>query len=186
MTVNSKADTCYQLINNKATSNAFLQGATGVVGLLVTTAVDVYALKIYADMWNDIRKVYNQSEVNIDDAINVIKNILTEVVSDIALDKILGNIPLVGVYFNAICAKQMTWRLGTLFTMLASRGADINNTKCKETIIMIRHMFPQSDMFMFVTPDYNKFIQLVDGVSNCSVQSFNKKIDDALAVFGQN
>ncbi len=182
----TKADTCYKLINDRANSNSFMQGASGILGFIATTAVDIYALKIYTDMWDDIRKVYNQPKIDVDDAVNVIKNILTEVVSDIALDKVLGNIPLVGIYFNAICAKQMTWRLGTLFTMLASRGVNINNTNCKEAIIMVRHMFPQSDMFTFTTPNYNKFIQLVDGVSNCSVQSFNKKIDDALAIFGQN
>ena len=147
-------------------------------------AVDVGTIPlIYATLWNEIRAVYGQPEIGTDDALKVIANILPEVLSDAVFDKVLGNVPIIGVYFNAICAKQMTWRLGTLFTLLASRGEAISSVKCKEAMMMIRHMFPQKDMFSFTTPDREKFIQMADSVSNTSADKFNEKVESALSVF---
>ena len=88
-----------------------------------------------------------------------------------------------GCIFNAICAKQMTWRLGTLFTLLASRGDDISSVKCKEAMMLIRHMFPQKDMFSFTTPDHDKFIQITEAVKDTSADKFNEKVESALSVF---
>ena len=178
------AQACYQIIDNKANSNAVLQGVSGFFGFIATTAVDVGAIPlIYATLWNEIRAVYGQPEVQTDDALKVIANILPEVLSDAIFDKVLGNVPIIGVYFNAICAKQMTWRLGTLFTLLASRGDDISSVKCKEAMMLIRHMFPQKDMFSFTTPDHDKFIQVVESVKDTSADRFNDKVDSALAIF---
>lgn len=178
------AQACYQIIDNKANSNAVLQGVSGFFGFIATTAVDVGAIPlIYATLWNEIRAVYGQPEIQTDDALKVIANILPEVLSDAIFDKVLGNVPIIGVYFNAICAKQMTWRLGTLFTLLASRGDDISSVKCKEAMMLIRHMFPQKDMFSFTTPDHDKFIQVVESVKDTSADRFNDKVDSALAIF---
>lgn len=181
------ANTCYHLIENKANSNSLIQGVSGFFGFVATLAVDAGSIPlIYVRLWNEIRAVYGQAPITNEDGIKVLANILPEVLTDILFDKFLGNVPVVGVYFNAVCAKQMTWRLGTLFSMLASRGADITTANCKETMIMIRHMFPQKDMFSFTTPDHSKFIPLVDGVAGCSLESFNRKVDNALAVFTQS
>lgn len=161
-----------------------IQGVSGFFGLVVTLAVDAGSVPlIYATMWNEIRAVYGQSQIETDDALKVISNIIPEVLSDAIFDKVLGNVPIIGVYFNAICAKQMTWRLGTLFTLLASRGDDITSVKCKESMMLIRHMFPQKDMFSFTTPDYDNFIQICNSVNNISPEKFNQKIDSALSVF---
>ena len=179
-----QAHACYQIIDNKANSNAVLQGISGFFGFVATMAVDVGTIPlIYATLWNEIRAVYGQPEIGTDDALKVIANILPEVLSDAVFDKVLGNVPIIGVYFNAICAKQMTWRLGTLFTLLASRGEAISSVKCKEAMMMIRHMFPQKDMFSFTTPDREKFIQMADSVSNTSADKFNEKVESALSVF---
>lgn len=157
---------------------------SGFFGFIATTAVDVGAIPlIYATLWNEIRAVYGQPEIQTDDALKVIANILPEVLSYAIFDKVLGNVPIIGVYFNAICAKQMTWRLGTLFTLLASRGDDISSVKCKEAMMLIRHMFPQKDMFSFTTPDHDKFIQVVESVKDTSADRFNDKVDSALAIF---
>lgn len=178
------AHACYELINNKANSNAFIQGASGFFGFVATMAVDVGAIPlIYATMWNEIRAIYGQEAIDTDDALKVIANILPEVLNDAIFDKVLGNVPVIGVYFNAICAKQMTWRLGTLFTLLASRGGEVHTVKCKEAMMMIRHMFPQSDMFRFATPDYQTFIQLAESVQGSSADTFNHKVESALNVF---
>lgn len=179
-----QAHACYQIIDNKANSNAVLQGVSGFFGFVATMAVDVGTIPlIYATLWNEIRAVYGQPEIGTDDALKVIANILPEVLSDAVFDKVLGNVPIIGVYFNAICAKQMTWRLGTLFTLLASRGEAISSVKCKEAMMMIRHMFPQKDIFSFTTPDREKFIQMADSVSNTSTDKFNEKVESALSVF---
>lgn len=182
-----QANTCYNLISKKANNNAAIQGTSGFFGTVVTLTVDAVSIPlIYAALWNEIRNIYNQPNINVDDAVSVINNILLEVLSDILFDKVLGNVPVVGIYFNAICAKQMTWRLGTLFALLASRGEDISDTKCKEAMILIRHLFPQKDMFTFSTPNYQKFIKLITSVQGCPIEDFNQKIDKALAVFGEN
>lgn len=178
------ANACYELIDNKANSNAVIQGASGFFGLLATVAVDVGTIPlIYATMWNEIRAIYGQSPIDTDDALKVIANIIPEVLSDAIFDKVLGNVPVIGVYFNAICAKQMTWRLGTLFTLLSARGHEVHSVKCKEAMMLIRHMFPQKDMFSFTTPDHSKFIQITTSVKDTSVDKFNDKVESALNVF---
>lgn len=182
-----QATTCYNLIGSKANSNATIQGASGFFGIVATLATDAASIPmVYARLWNEIRTVYNQPSIHTDDALKVIGNILPEVLTDVLFDKVLGNVPVVGIYFNAICAKQMTWRLGTLFTLLASRGENISHANCKEAMILIRHLFPQKDMFTFSTPDYQVFMQLIDSVNGYSINQFNQKIDKALAIFTDN
>ena len=99
---------------------------------------------------------------------------------DIAFDKVLGNVPIIGIYFNAICAKQMAWRLGTLFAFMSARGSDIPADKVSEAMALIRHMFPQKDMFTFTTPNRHNFIKLVESVQGNSIQQFEKKVSNAL------
>lgn len=175
------ADSCYKLIDNKANSNAFIQGMSGFFGIIATLAVDAASIPvIYGNLWNEVRAVYDQPAIATDDALEILASIMPEVVSDIIFDKVLGNVPVIGIYFNAICAKQMTWRLGTLFTLLASRGEAVSEAACKEAMIMIRHMFPQKDMFMFTTPNYDNFIRLVASVEGYSVEKFNDKVVAAI------
>lgn len=81
------------------------------------------------------------------------------------------------------CVKQMTWRLGILFTMLSARGGEVNHANCREAMILIRNLFPQKDMFKFATPEYHKFVKLVNGITECPMNEFNNKIDKALQVF---
>ncbi len=183
--MNEKANICYHLIDNKANNNAFVQGISGFFGWPATLMVDTGSIPlIYANLWNEIRAVYNLESIKKEEAAKVIIHILPEILSDVVFDKMMGNIPVVGVYFNAICAKQMTWRLGVLFAMLSSRGNDVNHVNCKEAMILIRKLFPQNDMFKFATPSHEKFMQLINGVANCQVNAFNEKIDKALAIFG--
>lgn len=183
--MNQNANICYHLIDNKANNNAFVQGISGFFGLPATLMVDTGSIPlVYATLWNEIRAVYGYEPIQKEDAVKVIVNIMPEVLSDVAFDKIMGNVPVVGVYFNAICAKQMTWRLGILFSMLSSRGSSVDHANCKEAMVLIRKLFPQNDMFKFTTPSHEKFMQLIGGVENCHVNNFNEKIDKALAIFG--
>lgn len=98
-------------------------------------------------------------------------------------DKFLGNVPLVGIYFNAICAKTMTWRLGILFTMLSARGESIDENAVAETTKLIRMVFPQTDAFRFQQPTYQSFEKLVISVSGNTMKQFEQKVTKALSVF---
>jgi hypothetical protein len=74
----------------------------------------------------------------------------------------------------------MTWRLGTLFSMLAARGEEVDGIDVKESMALIRKVFPQSDMFKFVTPEKEKFLKLVNGVTNLNQEDYCRKVDKML------
>lgn len=180
---NQKAIQCYELIDDGASINSLAQGASGFFGFLTATAMDIAAIGLYVRLWNSIREIYGLPEVDFDDGVSVIKNIVGELISDLVLDKFMGNIPIAGIYFNAICAKQLTWRLGMLFTMLSENGSHVDDIDCKNMVRVIRQLFPQSDMFTFKTPEKQKFLQLVNGTTGLSAKELNEKIDAALAIF---
>ena len=73
--------------------------------------------------------------------IPILKEILPEIFVDLALDKFAGQIPIIGIYFNAICAKTMTWRLGMLFTFLSSRTSEVPINSVAKALKLMRHMF---------------------------------------------
>jgi hypothetical protein len=177
----NRAEKCYGIIDGKASSNQWIQGISGVFGFPFTLAADVGVVPgIYAPLWSEIRAVYGQLPVVVDAAGPVITNIIPEVLSDILLDKALGQIPLIGIYFNAICAKHMTWRLGTLFSMLSARGEDVISGNIADCMKLIRILFPQERQFTFTTPDKNTFIKLVTSVSGASEEDYQTKITNAL------
>lgn len=77
-------------------------------------------------MINDIRKIYGLPEINTKALRPILEGCSEEILSDLLFDKIGGQIPILGIPFNMMCAKAMTWRLGILFTMLAARGQEVN------------------------------------------------------------
>lgn len=180
------ANQCYILINERANENALMQGASGLFGFATALIMDAVSIPIYGKMWNDIREIYGQPPVNTEEITSVIQSIIPEMVADVVVDKVLGNIPLVGSYFNAACGKHMTWRLGTLFTVMASRGSDINRVNYRETMILIRHLFPIRDAATFQAPDHKDFMGIVTAVHGNSVEQLNMKITRALAIFNEN
>jgi len=113
----------------------------------------------------------------------IVKGISNELIFDAATDKFLGNVPLVGIYFNAICARTMTWRLGILFTMLSARGEVIDDATVQDTTKLIRMVFPQTDAFKFQQPTYPTFEKLGTSVTDNSMEQFNRKISRALVAF---
>lgn len=115
----------------------------------------------------------------------IVKGISSELIFDVVADKVLGNVPLIGVYFNAICAKTMTWRLGILFTMLSARGEAIDDATVQDTTKLIRMVFPQTDAFKFQQPTYPTFEKLVTSVTDNSMEQFNRKISKALDAFDE-
>jgi hypothetical protein len=175
------AEQAYHIIQKKSEDNTIAQSLSGIFGWPITIGTDIAVIPlIYVPLWDKLRELYSRSNVAQDAVVNIIKGILSEIFVDIAFDKFMGNIPLVGIYFNAICAKTMTWRLGTLFTMLSARGEEVDGLNVKETMALIRQIFPQSDMFKFVTPEKEKFLKLVNGINNLDPEDYNRKVDKML------
>lgn len=187
----SKADAelarkSYEIINSKASSNIAIQGISGLLGFPFTLLADgAVIFTHYGTMLNEIRSLYGRMPVNESVVTTIIKGISSELIFDIVADKFLGNVPLVGIYFNAICAKTMTWRLGILFTMLSARGEAIDEYAVQDTTKLIRMVFPQTDAFKFQQPTYPDFEKLVTSVAGNSMEQFNQKITKALCVFDE-
>lgn len=174
----------YDIIEGKANSNSLIQGVSGVLGFPFTLMADgAVIFTHYGTMLNEIRRLYNRSTLNEEVIITIIKGIKEEILFDIVADKVLGQIPLVGIYFNAICAKAMTWRLGILFSMLSSRGEAINEQKVREATKLVRMLFPQNDSFKFKQPSYPTFEKLVVSVYENAEDEYNNKIGRALDAF---
>jgi hypothetical protein len=69
----------------------------------------------------------------------------------------------------------MAWRLGTLFAFMSARGSEIPSDKVAEAMALIRHMFPQKDMFAFTTPNKHNFIKLVESVEGIAFSNSRKR-----------
>lgn len=174
----------YEIINEKASSNIAIQGLSGVLGFPFTIIADgAVIFTHYGTMLNEIRSLYGRTPVSETVVSSIVKGISSELIFDIVADKFLGQMPLVGIYFNAICAKTMTWRLGILFTMLSARGEAIDDSTVEDTTRLIRMVFPQTDAFKFQQPTYPTFEKLIVSVSDNSMAYFNQKITKALDVF---
>ena len=174
----------YEIINEKASSNIVIQGLSGVLGFPFTLLADgAVIFTHYGTMLNEIRSLYGRTPVSESVVSSIVKGISNELIFDVVADKVLGNVPLVGIYFNAICAKTMTWRLGILFAMLSARGEAIDDSTVADTTRLIRNVFPQTDAFKFQQPTYPTFEKLVTSVTDNSMEQFNRKISKALDAF---
>lgn len=180
------AKKAYEIINSKASSNIAIQGLSGVLGFPFTLLADgAVIFTHYGTMLNEIRSLFGRTPVSENVVSSIVKGISSELIFDVVADKFLGNVPLVGIYFNAICAKTMTWRLGILFTMLSARGEAIDDYAVQDTIKLIRLVFPQTDAFKFQQPTYPTFEKLVLSVTDNTMEQFNNKISKALDVFDE-
>ena len=176
----------YELINDRASSNILIQGLTGLMGFPFTLIADgAVIFTHYGTMLNEIRSMYGRTPVSESVVGSIVKGISSELLFDVIADKVLGQVPLVGIYFNAICAKTMTWRLGILFTMLSARGEAIDDNTVADTTKLIRLVFPQSDAFSFKQPTYQTFLKMITSVAGNSMEKFNEKISNALKAFDE-
>ncbi len=181
------AQNAYRLIQKKAEDNTVAQSLSGIFGWPWTIGTDIAVIPIiYVPLWERIRELYARNEVDSEVAGSIIRGTLSEIFVDIALDKFLGNIPLIGIYFNAICAKMMTWRLGILFTMLSARGEEVDVSQVRDCMMLIRLVFPQHDMFKFITPNKAHFIKLINGMTDIPQEDFNQKVDQMLDMMNNN
>lgn len=174
----------YHEIQTKAGSNMWLQGLSAIIGGPVTMGVDIAVIGThYVPMFNNIRYIFGHSTIDGSVIVPIIKNILSECLFDIAFDKVLGSIPVLGIYTNVMCAKTLTWRLGVLFAMLSSRGDSVYDDAVSDCMRMIRNIFPQNSAFKLEQPDLKTFKTLIMSVHNNSHQEFQYKISQALNAF---
>lgn len=174
-----RARKAYEIINAKANSNATLQGLSGVFGFPFTLLADgAVIFTHYGTMLNAIRNLYERAPVSEAAITSIVKGISKELLFDVVADKALGHVPVFGIYFNAICAKTMTWRLGTLFAILSARGEAIDDYEVKDVVKLIRMAFPQTDAFKFQQPTYPTFEKLVTSVAEDNVEQFEHLRED--------
>lgn len=173
----SKEARVYEIIEKKAGSNIAMQGLSGLLGFPFTTIADVgVVFTHYGPMLNEIRCVYGRREMSKDTLTPIIKGCSSEILSDMLLDKILGQIPVLGFGTNMLCAKAMTWRLGLLFGMLSARGESINEESVKNCTRLIRELFPQKDSLLFKKPSIVVVEKLLNNLEGNSQQSFDQKV----------
>lgn len=171
----------YDIISKKAGSNILMQGFTGWVGFPFTLFADTAVFFThYGPMLNEIRGVYGQTPMNSEYIAPIIKGCKDEVISDIVLDKVIGNIPIIGLPANMIAAKAMTWRLGILFGMLAARGEDINQHNVENAIVLIRNVFPQKESYFFRKPSVENVEKLIRSVEGDTFEAFDTKVSRIL------
>lgn len=177
-------DMVYKNVGKAANSNAFMQSLSGLVGAPATLAIDALAIFThYEPMINDIRTLYGREPVSAKDFTPLAGSLLKEIIVDIAVDKVMGSIPVAGVYFNAISAKALTWRLGMITAILSSRGSEINRDVVSDVVKLVRNLTPQNDMFKFTTPDYETFKKIILSVNGDDLDTFNGKVQTALKAF---
>lgn len=180
MTV-SKTAKVYELIDKKAGSNEAMQGISGVFGFPFTLMTDAAVIFThYGPMVNEIRAMYGRSSVSKDALLPVMKGASSEILSDLVFDKVIGQIPLIGILSNIMCAKAMTWRIGLLFAILAARGEEATDETVRKTCILIRTLFPQKNTFAFKKPSVVIVEKLLSCVENTDLDDYETKVEKIL------
>lgn len=174
----------YTIISNKSNSNVFIQGLSGVAGFPFTLVADgAVVFTHYGPMINEIRQLYNRDPIDSNTMLPLIKGMGKDLLIDLLFDKVLGQIPIAGIYFNMVCAKTMTWRLGMLFSILSSRGNKIDEDYIIDTMKLVRELTPQSDVFKFTQPKYETFEKVVNSVGDNDKKTYKEKLAKALSAF---
>ena len=170
----SRTEQIYDYIKVCADSNALIQGISGWAGFPCTLVVDgAVIFTHYARMLNKIRSMYERPAINEKEVVKLLPGLSEELLFDLIGDKILGNIPFVGIYFNAVCAKTLTWRLGILFAKLSMAGENISVEDASAVLATIREYFPHDDTFKFRQPSYDSFelmLQLADSPADSDLR----------------
>lgn len=173
----SKSLKAYSIIEQKAGSNILLQGISGVLGFPFTILADVgVVFSHYSPMINEIRNIYGLPDIDIKALRPIIEGCSSDIIADLIVDKIGGHIPVLGIPFNMMCAKAMTWRLGILFTMLSARGLEVNTNNVKNATLLICKLFPQKKALTFSKPSVVIFEKLVNALEDESIEEFDNKV----------
>jgi hypothetical protein len=169
MTPSTRAKKVYNITQKLSNPNALAQAGSGIIGMGLNVLVDLFVLPLYAKMWDDIREVYGHGVITKKAAIAYLKPNINYIAHDLLFDKICGTVPLVGISFNYIYAKALTWRLGAWFGLLSAlaKANGTDNipdellTKC--SFDLVRKFFPRENIefFEFKEPDKDEFIEFI-------------------------
>ncbi|MDR1638925.1 MAG: hypothetical protein LBT59_04445 [Clostridiales bacterium] len=171
----------YEEIDKQETLNTAGQGVSGFFGFPWNLLVDAASVPaIYMPMFMNIRNIFGRGYFETYKVKSLIIQIAPEILVDLLLDKGLGSIPVAGIYFNAICAKNMTWRLGILFTMISASGDEISTSKISQAMTVIRMTFPQEGLWRFKRPEFREFERLCEKFMNLSAYEFNARVEREL------
>lgn len=105
----NKAKRVYSLIQDKASSNKLMQGISGVLGFPFTLIADAGVIFTHHRfMLNDIRRIYGRNCLASEVISPIVEGCKSEILADIIFDKLIGQIPIIGIGANVVCAKTMT------------------------------------------------------------------------------
>ena len=135
-------------------------------------------------MWNEIRGIYGRGEVGKEQGKALLSGVGGVVLVDVVVDKVLGQVPILGMPLNYFCAKMMSWRLGALFTLFASRGDDVDADLARLAVELLTKLFPKEDFGFIKTPDKARFVDFVTKASRQSAQDLDARIRKAMDVLG--
>lgn len=176
--MNTIENRIYDIIEKTASSNTLIQAISGLAGFPFTLIADAGVIFThYGKMFNQIREAYGRSPIGQEAIGTFIAGCKDEILIDIVVDKILGNIPIIGIPANMIAARAMTWRLGLVMGMLSARGEAINAENVHKATILVREMFPQQKSLLYQKPSRQIATKLLSVVENVSMDSFNDKLD---------
>lgn len=175
----------YNVIDETAKSDAMVEAISGLAGFPFTIAADGLTIVThYLPMLNKIRSMFGKTPWTKETFGPVLKGTYNDLLFDILFDKVLGQIPLLGIYFNYICAKSLMWRMGILCAMCSCLENDIKDVESiKKAVVLIREIFPQRDTFKFAQPDYNTYKKLITSLMGNPQNIFENKINKALEAF---
>lgn len=174
----SKEAKAYTTIDSKAGSNMAMQGISAVLGFPFTLIVDAGVIFThYGPMINEIRRIYGRGALDKESIKPILSGCRNEIMADILVDKIIGQIPIVGIAANIMCAKAMTWRLGLMVAMISANGEEITTENVKKTCILIRELFPQKNTFKFKKPSVVIVERLLKSTECCSEDIYEEKIN---------
>lgn len=171
----------YDIIQKKAGSNQLMQAISGFLGFPFNLIVDAGVIFThYAPMLNEIRKTYGRTLISAEVVGPILKGCTAEILTDLAVDKVIGSIPVLGLAPNIMCAKTLTWRLGLVFAMASARGEDLSAESISNATKAVRKLFPQKNMFKFATPSIEIVNKLLNSVEDISLEDFDAKVNRIL------
>ena len=177
-----EAEQSYDLIVGYAWKNMAAQVGASLVPIPgAGLAVDAAVLPIiYLPMWNEIRGIYGRGEVGSEQARALLSGVGGVVLVDVVVDKVLGQVPILGMPLNYFCAKIMTWRLGALFTLFASLGHNVDARLARLATELLTKLFPKEDFGFIKTPEREKFVDFVVRASGGDAEDLEKRMQKAM------
>lgn len=183
MISSEKARKAYQLIEQKANSSMLVEGLSGIGGFPWTVIADgAIIFTHYQPMVSEIRHIFDRSDISVDDYIKAVKALKSDILMDFALDQICGQIPILGIYFNLICAKAMTWRIGLVLAIASSRGEELCFENLHDAMKLSCQLAPRNGISKLAQPAYEDFEKIINSVADQPVWVYSEMLSRAISL----